>query len=35
VLSQRSGPRLWRGVLGRQSGRLGVLSTAPADPSAN
>jgi putative transcriptional regulator len=35
VLSRLSGPQLWRRVLGRQSGRLGVLSTAPADPSAN
>ena len=35
VLSRLSGPRLWRRVLGRQNGRLGVLSTAPADPAAN
>ena len=35
VLAQASGPELWRAVLGRQTGRLGVLSTAPADPSAN
>jgi putative transcriptional regulator len=35
VLSRLSGPRLWRRVLGRQTGRLGVLSTAPADPSTN
>jgi putative AlgH/UPF0301 family transcriptional regulator len=35
VLSQASGPELWRAVLGRQTGRLAVLSTAPADPSAN
>lgn len=35
VLSEVSGPQLWRRVLGRQTGRLGVLSTAPADPSAN
>ncbi|WP_336032430.1 YqgE/AlgH family protein [Geodermatophilus sp. FMUSA9-8] len=35
VLSDLSGPELWRAVLGRQRGRLAVLSTAPADPSAN
>ncbi|NEM07645.1 YqgE/AlgH family protein [Geodermatophilus normandii] len=35
VLSDLSGPELWRAVLGRQTGRLAVLSTAPADPSAN
>jgi len=35
VLSQMAGPRLWRAVMGRQSGRLAVLSTAPADPTAN
>ncbi|WP_235003189.1 YqgE/AlgH family protein [Blastococcus haudaquaticus] len=35
VLSQASGPVLWREVMGRQSGRLAVLSTAPADPSVN
>src|SRR3954453_13873803 len=35
VLSHVAGPRLWRSVMGRQTGRLGVLSTAPADPSAN
>ena len=35
VLSELSGPELWRAVLGRQRGRLAVLSTAPADPSAN
>jgi putative transcriptional regulator len=35
VLARASGPELWRAVLGRQTGRLGVLSTAPADPSAN
>jgi putative AlgH/UPF0301 family transcriptional regulator len=35
VLAQASGPELWRAVLRRQTGRLGVLSTAPADPSAN
>lgn len=35
VLTDATGPDLWRSVLRRQSGRLGVLSTAPADPSAN
>ncbi|TQN40738.1 putative transcriptional regulator [Blastococcus colisei] len=35
VLCQASGPELWRTVLGRQTGRLAVLSTAPADPSVN
>jgi putative AlgH/UPF0301 family transcriptional regulator len=35
VLGAHAGPDLWRGVMGRQSGRLAVLSTAPADPSAN
>jgi putative AlgH/UPF0301 family transcriptional regulator len=35
VLSRASGPELWRAVMGRQRGRLAVLSTAPADPSAN
>jgi putative AlgH/UPF0301 family transcriptional regulator len=35
VLSELAGPELWRQVMGRQAGRLGVLSTAPADPSAN
>jgi len=35
VLSPASGPDLWRQVMGRQSGRLAVLSTAPADPSVN
>ncbi|WP_245159274.1 YqgE/AlgH family protein [Blastococcus sp. TF02A_35] len=35
VLSELSGPQLWRQVMGRQSGRLAVLSTAPADPAAN
>ncbi|MCZ2827404.1 YqgE/AlgH family protein [Modestobacter sp. VKM Ac-2986] len=35
LLTGASGPELWRSVLRRQSGRLGVLSTAPADPSAN
>ncbi len=35
VLSELAGPELWRRVMGRQSGRLAVLSTAPADPSAN
>jgi putative AlgH/UPF0301 family transcriptional regulator len=35
VLSAPSGPELWRTVMGRQTGRLAVLSTAPADPTAN
>jgi len=35
VLGEASGPDLWRSVMGRQSGRLAVLSTAPADPTAN
>jgi putative transcriptional regulator len=35
VLNSASGPALWREVMGRQTGRLAVLSTAPADPSAN
>jgi putative transcriptional regulator len=35
VLSPAAGPELWRQVMGRQSGRLAVLSTAPADPTAN
>ena len=30
----RPGPELWRQVMGRQTGRLAVLSTAPADPVA-
>ena len=35
VLAAAAGPELWRAVLRRQSGRLAVLSTTPADPSAN
>ena len=35
VLSPAAGPVLWRQVMGRQTGRLAVLSTATADPSAN
>jgi putative transcriptional regulator len=35
VLSELAGPELWRGVMGRQTGRLAVLSTAPADPTVN
>lgn len=35
VLCTLSGPELWRAVMGRQRGPLAVLSTAPADPSAN
>jgi putative AlgH/UPF0301 family transcriptional regulator len=35
VVSRVAGPELWRSVLARQTGRLAVLLTAPADPSAN
>ncbi len=35
VLSTLAGPDLWRAVMGRQSGHRAVLSTAPADPTAN
>jgi putative AlgH/UPF0301 family transcriptional regulator len=35
VLSELAGPELWRRVMGRQAGRLAVLSTAPADPTVN
>jgi putative AlgH/UPF0301 family transcriptional regulator len=35
VFGEVAGPELWRSVMGRQTGRLGVLSTAPADPTAN
>jgi putative AlgH/UPF0301 family transcriptional regulator len=35
VLGEAAGPDLWRSVMGRQTGRLGVLSTAPADPTVN
>jgi len=35
VLTPLSGPDLWRAVMGRQTGRLAVLSTAPADPTGN
>ncbi|RBY96843.1 hypothetical protein DQ237_04270 [Blastococcus sp. TF02-8] len=35
VLSELSGLELWRRIMGRQTGRLAVLSTAPADPAAN
>jgi putative AlgH/UPF0301 family transcriptional regulator len=35
VLGHSAGPELWRQVMGRQTGRLAVLSTAPAEPSAN
>jgi putative AlgH/UPF0301 family transcriptional regulator len=35
VLSAMAGPELWRAVMGRQTGGLAVLSTAPADPTAN
>ena len=35
LLTEVAGPELWRSVMGRQSGPLAVLSTAPADPTAN
>jgi putative AlgH/UPF0301 family transcriptional regulator len=35
VLCQEAGPHLWRQVMGRQTGRFAVLSTATADPTAN
>lgn len=35
VLTPAAGPDLWRLVMGRQTGRLAVLSTAPPDPSVN
>lgn len=35
VLAAAAGPELWRSVMGRQTGPLAVLSTAPADPTAN
>jgi putative transcriptional regulator len=35
VLSQLSGPAFWRSVLKRQTGRLAVLSTTPAEPVCN
>ena len=35
VLSPLAGPQLWRSVMGRQTGRLAVLSTATADPTVN
>jgi putative AlgH/UPF0301 family transcriptional regulator len=35
VFGDAAGPQLWRAVMGRQTGRLAVLSTAPADPGAN
>jgi putative AlgH/UPF0301 family transcriptional regulator len=35
VLSALAGPELWREVMGRQTGRLAVLSTAPPDPTVN
>ena len=35
VLTDLAGPELWRQVMGRQTGRLAVLSTATADPSVN
>jgi putative transcriptional regulator len=35
VLGAPAGPDLWRAVMGRQTGRLAVLSTASPDPTAN
>lgn len=35
VLSDLAGPELWRAVVRRQTGRLAVLRTAPADPTVN
>ncbi|MDK3255160.1 YqgE/AlgH family protein [Blastococcus capsensis] len=35
VLGDLPGPELWRLVMGRQTGRLAVLSSATADPTAN
>ncbi len=35
VLSPAAGPALWRAVMGRQTGRLAVLSTAAAEPTLN
>ncbi|MGY1848097.1 MULTISPECIES: YqgE/AlgH family protein [unclassified Blastococcus] len=35
VLSDLSGPQLWRRVVGRQTGRLAVLSSATPDPTVN
>jgi putative AlgH/UPF0301 family transcriptional regulator len=35
VLAPAAGATLWRQVLGRQTGRFAVLSTAPSDPSEN
>jgi putative AlgH/UPF0301 family transcriptional regulator len=35
VLSELAGPAFWRSVLGRQTGRLAVLSTAAAEPVCN
>ena len=35
VLTPLAGPDLWRAVMGRQTGHLAVLSTAPADPTSN
>jgi putative AlgH/UPF0301 family transcriptional regulator len=35
VVSPAAGPRLWRAVMGRQTGPLGILSTASADPTLN
>lgn len=35
VFTEVSGSQLWRAVMGRQTGRLGVLRTAPVDPTIN
>ncbi|MCZ2858828.1 YqgE/AlgH family protein [Blastococcus sp. VKM Ac-2987] len=35
VLADLAGPELWRRVMGRQSGRLAVLSSATAEPTLN
>ncbi|MGY1916854.1 YqgE/AlgH family protein [Blastococcus sp. SYSU DS0973] len=35
VLAGLSGPQLWRQVMGRQTGRLAVLSSATTDPTVN
>ncbi|WP_347058687.1 YqgE/AlgH family protein [Blastococcus sp. HT6-30] len=35
VLADLSGPELWRQVMGRQTGRLAVLSSATTDPTVN
>lgn len=35
VFGRPSGTQLWRTVMGRQTGRLAVLRSAPADPTIN